>query len=251
MSKTKAKKILDSNYSDVSDAMDALAANESINLSREAGIRRPEKFYKITENGLRDLLAINMTFKDHIINTSIVFWKVIALLSICSKQPISYEELDDYYKQFERNSLGHSAIYGYFFQSNFFDIMLDNWLQNLSKSFATQMVIECLAIYRSITLDELIKKTGLKENEIIAVLHNHTVQTDLDLPAVNSESKVSSDFDVNKHYYINFISHALITKTGNTYELSLFGVMLVISLIRYHYMGIDSDRPHDLDSTYH
>jgi hypothetical protein len=56
--------------------------------------------------------------------------------------------------------------------------------------------------------------------------------------------QVSSDIDVNKQYYINIISHALISRTGNTYELSLFGVMLVISLIRYHYMEIDKDRLH-------
>ena len=90
----------------------------------------------------------------------------------------------------------------------------------------------------------MIKKTGLKEDEIIVILHNHTVQTDLDLSAVNSKSQVSSDIDVNKQYYINIISHALISMTGNTYELSLFGVMLVISLIRYHYMEIDKDRLH-------
>jgi CheY-like chemotaxis protein len=36
-----------------------------------------------------------------------VFSRAMLLLSMCSKQPISYKELDNYYKQFERNSLGH------------------------------------------------------------------------------------------------------------------------------------------------
>jgi len=123
-----------------------------------------------------------------------------------------------------------------------------NWIQNLSEAFATQKVIECLAINRSITLEELIIKTDLKEDEIIAVLHNHTIFY-LDPQAINSTSQVSSDIEVNKQYYINFISHALITKAGNTYELSLFGVMLMISLIRYHYMTMDTDRTHNSTTT--
>jgi hypothetical protein len=178
-----------------------------------------------------------------------VFSRAMLLLSICSKQPISYKELDNYYDQFERNYFGHSVLYGYFLHSNFFDIVLDNWLQNLPNNFATQKVIECLAINRSITLDELIKKTGLKEDEIIAVLKSHTVQIHFDLPAINSKSQVSSDININKQYFINFISRALISETGNTYQLSLFGVMLMISLIRYHYVGIDSNRLHNLDTT--
>jgi hypothetical protein len=126
--------------------------------------------------------------------------------------------------------------------------MLDNWIQNLSKSFTSQKVIECIAINRSITLDDLIKKTSLKKDEVIAILHNHSVETDHDVPAVNATSKVSSDIDVRKKYYVNFMSHAIIVKTGNTYELSLFGVMLMICLIRYHFAGIDSDRFDNLDS---
>jgi len=210
LSKTKASKDLDSNYPDVSDAMDALAAKDKqfIKLSRETGRRRPEKFYKITEKGLRALLAINISSKEDIAITYMVFSRIMLLLSICSKRQISDEELNDYYKKFEKDRLGHSAIYGYFFLSNFFEIVLDNWIQNLSEAFATQKVIECLAINRSITLEELIIKTDLKEDEIIAVLHNHTIFY-LDPQAINSTSQVSSDIEVNKQYYINFISHAL------------------------------------------
>jgi len=246
LSKSKASKILDSNYPDVSDAMDALAANDRqfIKLSRESGRRRPEKFYKITENGLRALLAVSMTSKESILISSQVFWRVILLLSVCSKQPISKEELDNYYRQFEESTLGYTPIYGYFFQSYFFDSMLDNWIQNLSNNSATQKVIECLAINRSITLNELIKKTSLKKEEIIEILKNNSLQADLGLTTLSSEHKVPSDFDVQKQYYTNIISHALINKTSNTYELSLFGVMLMFSLIRYHYVGIDTNRPH-------
>jgi hypothetical protein len=108
--------------------------------------------------------------------------QVILLLSVCSKQPISKEELDNYYRQFEESTLGYTPIHGYFFQSYFFDSMLDNSIQNLSNNSATQKVIECLAINRSITLNELIKKTRLKKEEIIEILKNHTLQADLGQP---------------------------------------------------------------------
>lgn len=142
--------------------MDALSCNDKqfIRLSREAGRRRAERFYKITENGLRALLTVDMSPND--------FWRVMILLSICSKQPIAHKELEDYFRQFEINSLGHSNIHAYFFQSYFFDMVLDHWLQNdVCNISATQIVMECLAINRSITLQELIKKTGLKEDEIL------------------------------------------------------------------------------------
>ena len=249
VSKKKANEVLNSNYSDISYAMDALAATgrQFIKLSHETGRRRPEKFYKITEKGLRALLAIciNVTSKESII-TSIVFWKLILLLSVASKRPISSEELDNYYIQFEKNSLGHSTLRGHFLQSSFFDIVLDNWLQNLPNNSPTQMVIECLAIHRSITLDDLINKTNLKKDEVITIIQNHTVQ--IDAPPLQRINSGSSNFDDQKQFYINFILRALINKNGDKYELSLFGVMLMISLNRYNYRGIDNNRSHNSDS---
>jgi hypothetical protein len=240
LSKTKAKKILDSNYSDVSDAMDALASNERqfIKLSRKTGRRRREKFYKITENGLRALFAPDMSPDD--------FWRLMILLLLCSKQLISYEELDDHYRQFERNYFGHSAVYGYFFLSYFFDLIRDSLLQKLSKSkvCVLQMIIECLALNRSLTLPELIKKTCLKEDEVITILDNHSIHTNLNLPAWSRSPYTSID-DLRKEYYVNFISHSLIiiirSDNGNTYELSLFGVMIMIFLIRYHYLATQNN----------
>jgi hypothetical protein len=239
LSKIKAKSILDSNYADVSGAMDALASNDKqfIKFSRKTGRRRPEKFYKITENGLRALLTLNITPND--------FWRVMTLLCICSKHPISHEEFGEHYQRFESYTLGHSAIHGYFFLQYFLDV-IHYWLQNISNIATAQIIIECLAINRSITLPELIEKSGLKEDEAITVLRKHTVRTSLDLPA-GSKSKASntSVHDLRKQYYINFISHALITvnknKIGNTYELSLFGVILMIYIIRYHSVNARSN----------
>jgi len=245
LSKTKARKILDSNYSDVSDAIDALTSNKRqfIKLSRETGRRRPEKFYKITEDGLRALFAFDMPPDD--------FWRLMILLSICSKETVSYEEVDMYYRQFESHSLGHSAIYGYFFLSYFFDV-LGNWLQNGSNVTATQMIIECLAINRSLAVPELIKKTCLKENEIITILNNHTIHTDLNLPA-KPRNPYTSVHDLRKEYYVNFISHSLIiinkSGVGNTYELSLFGVMLVIFLIRSYHLATYNKTSNNGDNT--
>ena len=187
LSKSRINRVLDSNYSDISDAMDALAENDRqlIKFSHKTGGRRPEKFYKITEDGLRALLSINITSKEDIIITSSRFWRGVLLLSVSSKPPISDKELDNYFRQFEKSSLGHSATHGSFFQSYFFDIMLDNWLRNLSKNFTAQKVIECLAIKRNITLDELIKYTGLEKDKIIVILHNHTIQANFSIAFTN------------------------------------------------------------------
>src|SRR5215217_136109 len=106
LSKKKASFVLNSNYSDVSDAMDALIKRNFIRWSRDdPSTRRAEKFYKITENGLRALLAVNLSEEE--------FWKVIILLFISTKKSIRESEFEEYYRQFESNRLGHSSIHGY------------------------------------------------------------------------------------------------------------------------------------------
>ena len=119
--KRKATDILRSNYSDVSDAMDVLIDLNFLKFSHKLGRRMPEKFYKITEEGLRALLAVAQDLFEN------EFWKVVILLCIHSKRRISYDEFEEYYRRFEK---GRSVISKYFFQSSFFDSILDRWLQD-------------------------------------------------------------------------------------------------------------------------
>lgn len=116
--------------------------------------------------------------------------------------------------------------------------------------------MECLSLNHSITLQQLAEKTSTNEEDLAKVLNNYTLQDDTHSNVLPTESEFDS-LDVQKKVYFEFIRRALIlahrTNTGITYELSLFGIMLTMAFIRYHYAHIDSIRypnlvdDHDLD----
>lgn len=246
LSKRKATDILRSNYPDVSDAMDALIDLNFLKYSHKNGGRMTEKFYEITEEGLRALLAVA---EDLFYNE---FWKVIILLCIQRKPKISYDEFEAYYSQFEKGRMGHSVINKYLIQSSFFEGILDKWLQdeypdgyNPSLIPIPQKIIECLSLNPSISLQQLAEKTNTNEKDLAKVLNNYTVQSDNPSDTLVAESK-SVDLDIYRKVYFDFIRRTLIvtnrTKASITYQLSLFGILLTMALIRYHYVGIDNVR---------
>jgi DNA-binding PadR family transcriptional regulator len=242
LSKKKVTHQLSANYPDVSNAMDALLATKFIKLSakyRTTG-HNPEKFYKITERGLRALLDIRLSTEE--------FWRAIILLCMSSKKPITQKEFEDYYKKFEQNFLGHFNIHGYFFLTHLFDNILDRWLllqarDNSHLASLHQKVIECLALNGPLTIENLVEKTaGSREQDLLKILNNYSIQN------VSTNIAAQSDTNLNKKkIYYDFILHTLIVSketadAGVVYELSLFGVMLAMAIISYHFMGMDTFR---------
>jgi DNA-binding PadR family transcriptional regulator len=233
MSKAEATEHCTSNYGDVSDAMDTLVRNDLIKFSGKKpkeGSRKHHKLYKLTEKGLRYLLETK-------INPD-VFWKAVTLLCISSKKPITRNEFEHYYIQFERDYLGHFSIPGYFFLTHLFDDILEQWFQAHDVYSLSQKVIECLAFYGPLTMEKLIEETGAKQDDIIKAIDNYSTCENFSL-----KSLLSSDIDKKqadrKNIYHDFITHLLIIMNKSAdkekFELSLFGVLLAISLIRHHY----------------
>jgi hypothetical protein len=245
LSKKKASDILNSNDSDVSVAMDRLLERKFIKYyDSDTSSKNPEKFYKITESGLKALLYV-----DHLSPQE--FWKVMTLLCIVSKGQLSESQFEEHYSQFENNYLGYS-IHRHFFQSWFFDDILQQWLQDDSNSLRaandsssislSQVVIECLAFHGSMTCQQLIEKTNEKEKNLVKILNRYSIKPD---SSFNLDLRIHNGTDSKKKkIYNEFVSPTFIipeeTNSRVTYKLSLFGVMLAIAFIRYHYIGIDS-----------
>ena len=174
ISKKKATYMLGANYSDISDAFDELLKRDFIKYSgNDTSSKNPEKFYKITESGLKALLYV-----DHLSPRE--FWKVMTLLCIVSKGQLNESQFEEHYSQFENNYLGYS-VRRHFFQSWFFDDVLQQWLQDDSNSLRaasessssislSQVVIECLAFHGSMTCQQLIEKTNEKEENLVKIL---------------------------------------------------------------------------------
>jgi hypothetical protein len=143
LSKKMAAKMLGANYPDVSDSMDALVKLQFIKISgkRLTTGHNYEKFYKITEKGLRALLEINLDKSE--------FWKVIILLCMCSSRSVHGLELEHYFGKYEHGFLGHPSIHGSFFLTRLFDNAIHSLLK-ASDEYQTviplQRVLECLAL---------------------------------------------------------------------------------------------------------
>jgi hypothetical protein len=244
MSKAEAAEHCAAKYGDVSDAMDALARrNHFIKFSekrRKGLVRKHHKLYKITEKGLRYLLETKLIPE--------VFWKAITLLCYSSKRPITQNEFENYYNQFERDYLGHFSIPGYFFLTHLFDDILARWFEthdDLYELPLSQKVIECLALHGSLTMEELIEKTGAKKEEVIKVLNKYSIRENSSYGSMLSSHKSKELFRNNvdgKKIYYDFLNRILIVSNNadnkERYDLSLFGVLLAMAFIRYHHVGM-------------
>ena len=96
----------------------------------------------------------------------------------------------------------------------------------------------------SITLEKLVNLSRVKKEDVTRVLNTYSIQANHKQNSHfgNSSHNAQTDHDIQKSYH-NFLSHLLIvsneTVRGTEYSLSLFGVMLAISLIRYFYKAIN------------
>jgi hypothetical protein len=254
LSKRMAEVRTRSDYSDVSDAIDKLLRRKRIKIS-SAGIagRRDKRYYGLTGKGLEAFVDETTSPEE--------FWKAIIWYCRISEKELSINEFEKYYDYFESKYLGHSGIHNYFFQSLFFNKLINNWFEenctsNINEVSLSQKILECIAMNRAIPLQELVKKIGASEESIKEVLNRYTMK--LGYPAayhVTNEKmrgEYPATYEHNSSKYLDFISHILIiSKTTNQdtrYELSLFGIMLTIAIIRYHHIGIDSSLLHNPNS---
>jgi hypothetical protein len=101
-------------------------------------------------------------------------------------------------------------------------------------------------------MHELAKIIGVSEKDLIKVLSLYSVQSTSPLQKnshIYTEVDDQSDINVDKKIYSDFMLHLfIVTKriiTGLVYELSLFGLMLVMAIITYRFAGSHrSDRHH-------
>jgi DNA-binding MarR family transcriptional regulator len=275
LSKRKLQEYLDTHYSDISDAVNILQKRKIIEVSyADFKSRRAEIYYKLTKRGL-EVIVDEFSEPE-------IFWK--AMISYCklSKHPISGKEFARYYKPFEAKYLGFHQSHEFFFQSDFVNKLFEEWLivhdyNNVVSITISQKVLECIALHRSVTLEQIIKylqAQKAKYEDTILKAHRKEVGNqnaqpqDMRLPDSLPESQLKRENDVlrenimkvidsytlSSNYsvsqiseisqpaeiiaqYSEFINHLLIhvieDKTGKRYELTLFGVILILAIVYY------------------
>ena len=122
LSKRMAEVCTRSDYSDVSDAIDKLLRRKRIKIS-SPGIagRRDKRYYGLTGKGLEAFVDETTSPEE--------FWKAIIWYFCLSESYLSINEFEKYYDYFESKYIGHSGIHNYFFQSLFFNRLINKWFE--------------------------------------------------------------------------------------------------------------------------
>jgi len=204
---------------------------------------RQQIYYKITERGV----VVLITDYDKVMNKVIdsqTFWKVMMTFS---NKKISLDIVEKFYKLFLSKYLKYSSGHGYSFQLDQFNQMCDNWIQHtiLPSTGLTldQIILEVLAIHPGITLAELVKRVaqaGIMTEQVEKTLSYYTPIPHK--PAWIDANGNLDSIEYNKtdwHFQLHKIIVIRTTTTdGNDlYELSLFGILLVQSLVHNREIG--------------
>ena len=268
LSKRKAQDKFKCKYPTISDAFKVLAEERKlivkIKRPHSAEYTSPEIFYKLTEKGLRILINQGMDPEE--------FWEIFVQFCKLNAKEITSEKFQEIYKYFEDRYLGYSPQTGYFFQFPLMDKVFDRWLRANGKmandetvpyhsdSFKkeipiSQRVLEYVAIKGASTFKQIsaeinegerfrrwkIENVGGtraadriygpadKSQEVEKVLNEYTMSDNL-LQLFQDER----GWD-NSTKYINFVYHNLLIMENEKYELSLFGLAIVLYIINYAY----------------
>lgn len=256
ISKTVATKQIGSNYPDVSDAFGSLLKKNLIIKSTEESSwdiknrrgRNIEKFYKLTTTGLEFLLEINLGYSD--------FWKAVILR--CLTNGFNQEEFDKLYYEHENKILGYNSASGYFIRSLNIYELYQVWFHNnyLSKSLEenyisnSQKILETLAIHRNLSADGILEKTDIPIERIKELLdYEPDFKTIPEGKLLNGIPKDLQKIETlptnekNNTLLMNLLVTSRYNKdtNENVYELTVFGVMLTLAIIRRFYKEQNND----------
>jgi hypothetical protein len=198
---------------------------------------RKQYYYVITYRGLELLITDN----PH----PIKFWKI--LFGYCHHMGLASEKVEGFYDLFKERFLKYRN-HSFSFQLEIFDNMSDKWLIEMILTGNTlnleQKIIEILAINPGITFEELFKKTGTEsKSDVNKCLSMYTLES---YKPLNDRTVYLYQESIGKRHnkkYWDLLLHSVIIVKQNkdnikTYELSLFGVVLALVLIRYHDRGL-------------
>jgi hypothetical protein len=270
LSKTMAKELTGSHYPDVSDAIDELAKRQFIESNLTFFLHpksRHRRFFQLTHNGL-------MAFIDEKPSPT-EFWMAVHWFCKLSKRKIDWNTFNSLYNRFQDIYLGYTPHHGHFFQFTFIDMLIKKWLKDNDKIYDpvidnmvkpvpfSQCVLECLGMNRLVTLDQLYRYIEeqipifepihaanrywqqwlvVPKEKIKRLLEDLTLSANYREPYHSPRPDVRYELDQRLNSYVDFIQHLIVVprynKKGETrYELSLFGLVLVMAIRAYEYLN--------------
>jgi hypothetical protein len=215
------------------DAFKKLEDNEMITPTRStinAGGR--EFFFSITEHGLSTLISEIRLPQE--------FWPIMLGYCYHAKNNVSLEEIKYFYQLFIQKYLKYSERRRFTFELELFDRACNDWLDKINTSgkiTIQQVILETLALHPNLTLREVVQNMkGFREVEIANTLSNL-------IPLKHRPATVDDNYYDHTHGTSRvrekwqLLSTKIIKVRNNLrgfdiYQLSLFGVLFLLKLIR-------------------
>ncbi len=160
------------------------------------------------------------------------------------KNGLSSESVEELYQLFLQKYLKYRN-YDFFFNMDIFDNVREQWFQKILKSDKPnleQKILEVLAIHPKLTFEELVEKTEESRDDVRNCLSGYTLESYKPLVEKTVYIQQNITGKANNKKYWDFLLHSTIRVEENrkdyskTYELSLFGLILALTLIRYYDM---------------
>ena len=164
------------------------------------------------------------------------FWEILHGYCQNTDSIVASDKIEEFYQIVVRRHLKDS-VHPFSSQLDIFDDLCNNWFQKtIVKSNGItplQKVIEILASYPKITFEKLVEETGEPKERIKEILRSHSHTSKLYEESLRWEkiNQTYTDFLIQ-----NIITEQSANDAESTYELSLFGVMLCLVMIRYNDM---------------
>jgi hypothetical protein len=207
--------------------------------SSKPGRGKPEKFYRITKEGVKLLLSEKKEDMER-------FWRLLIEYSLNKDTTVKADEVDEIYNFFIKGHFKYSGRYEYFLsQLDIFNEMCMNWISenhNTEEVNLAQKILEILALNPSLTLEELAMKAGTTPKKIEGELAGYPYEKNL----IDNPFFIEDEYD-EAHYDRDALNQRIsdwMKKTvfvrdnlsggKTTYSLSIYGLMLVFTLLRYY-----------------
>ena len=240
LSKGQAEAILNKRrHADILKSFRILEEKGLIKKSKNSlfGRGRRQYQYEITSLGIEALINDDFT-------NSLDFWKIMYGFCHHYNKENDIDQIDRFFDLFFKTYLRYSNrnyldLHDTF--NNMSSLLLEEYSKTSSEISPEQKILEILAINSPLTVNELKDKTKLDINNINKILNIHTIEffttnilSDRKIHLFNNTIQKRQN-----KYYSLFLRHNLIkVKKGKDniikYELSLFGIIFVLKLIRYY-----------------
>lgn len=198
----------------------------------KTGRGRRQFFFEITPTGLAQLIV------DDSITPS-KFW--VAVMGFCfhSDDKIIVDKVEKFYDLFIDKYQKYSPQHGYYLMIDSVNKSCNDWLQNqilrAGKVTLDQIILESLALNPTATLKQLVQSIkGFNEYEIKEVLSSYSIPRERD-PAFTGGYRIGKLNGAKHPLKLVLYNPIKVMNNANgikTYELSLFGVLLVLLVVR-------------------